>query len=102
MSISRRAFLGAELPADEEAFSIDGLRVAGVIEGGMADRAGLTPGDTIVAIAGVPIRTLCDLALALRAAGEGREVVIASSRGERTVDVTHAPYEPGVSYGEHA
>ncbi|MDB4956379.1 MAG: pdz domain (also known as dhr or glgf) protein [Myxococcales bacterium] len=101
--LPRRAYLGAELPPDEEAFTAKGLRVAGVVAGGMADLAGVEPGDTIVAIAGLPVRTLCELGEALRRAGAGDTTAIVLERGvSRTVRVIPQRCEPNAIYGELA
>ncbi|HUS29144.1 MAG TPA: PDZ domain-containing protein, partial [Kofleriaceae bacterium] len=67
-TLTRRAFLGAELPADADAFTPDGMRVAGVVENSMAMRAGLLPGDIVTSIAKQPTRNLCELSHALRVA----------------------------------
>ena len=74
-SLPRRAFLGARLAPDLEAFSPEGARVAGVIEGGMAAAAGaMAQGRaTSAAAEGMsrnpgaagPIRTMTIIGLAL-------------------------------------
>ncbi|HLL21944.1 MAG TPA: PDZ domain-containing protein, partial [Kofleriaceae bacterium] len=106
MTLPRRAFLGAELPPDEEAFTGEGVRIAGVLEDGMAVRAKLVAGDIVVAIAERPVRDFCELASALRAAGAARRVSVAFLRaGERlsrTVETVPAPRDPAFSYGELA
>jgi alpha-beta hydrolase superfamily lysophospholipase len=105
-SLARRAFLGAELPADGEAFTAEGVRIAGVIEGGMAAPAGLVAGDLLVELAGHPVRSLAELAAALRAAGATLEVDLAIVRdGVRRAARTAAiptPLEAGAGYGELA
>lgn len=100
--LPRRAFLGAELPPDEEAFTDDGMRIAGVIEGGMAASAGLVAGDVIVTLAGHRVRNLCELGEALRAAGRNRAAEIVTRRGSAVVDTETQPTEVGVEYGEVA
>jgi hypothetical protein len=104
--LPRRAFLGAELPADAVAFASDGVWIAGVTAGGMADRAGLAAGDLLVSLAGMPLRDLCELAAALRAAGAAPMIELVYMRGTeriaRTVEVTVQPCEPSVEYGELA
>jgi len=89
--------LGAELPADAEAFSPDGMWIDGVLPGSMAERAGLAGGDCVTAIAELPVRTLAELSAALRRAGAGPSTTIAFVRdGEqhtREVDVSHLPHE---------
>jgi pimeloyl-ACP methyl ester carboxylesterase len=108
--LPRRACLGAELPADEEAFTPAGTRIAAVAEGGMAARAGVRAGDTIVTLAALPVRTFAELAAALRRAGSMAQAEIRYARGAEvhagTVDVTPCPLEEiegvGVGYGELA
>lgn len=85
-TLSRRAILGAELPGDDEAFCPDGVRIVDVAPGGMADRAGIVAGDILVSLAGQPVRDLCELAAALRAAGAASTVEVSYLRGgERLV-----------------
>lgn len=67
--LARRAFLGAELAPDAEAFSEAGVLVAGVVEGGMALAAGVAAGDRITAVGKRPMRSLREMSLALREAG---------------------------------
>lgn len=98
--LPRRAFLGVELPPDEEAFTDDGMRIAGVIEGGMAAAAGLVAGDVVVTLAGHRVRNLCELGEALRAAGRNRAAEIVTRRGSVVVDTETQPTEVGVEYGE--
>ncbi len=96
-TLPRRAFLGAELPADHEAFSDEGLVIAGVMPGGMAERAGIEPGDVVTSLAGVRPRNLCELAAALRLAGASATTEIVVRRGStiftRAVAVTPLPLE---------
>ncbi len=109
-TLPRRAFLGAELPPDEEAFTPDGMRIAGITPGGMADRAGVQVGDVIVSIADAPVRNLCELASALRVAGALATARLMLRRGtaviEESVPVTPQPVEAidgaEASYGELA
>lgn len=106
MSLPRRAFLGAELPPDEAAFTEAGLRIAGVRAGGMAERAGLAPRDELVRIADHPVRDLGELAAALRRAGTDAETTLRFVRdGEtrtRVIATVPAPPPPGVDLGELA
>lgn len=105
-TLSRRAYLGAELPGDLEAFVADGVRIAGVIAGSMAERAGLSSGDVLCSLAGLPLRDLRELAAALRAASldETTELVFDrdGERHVRRVDVVAMPREPDAAYGELA
>ena len=106
MGLSRRAFLGAHLVADAEAFSEEGAKVAAVLPGSMAEAAGIAAGDVIAKVAGWPVRSLAELAGALRRAGSAAETEIVSVRGgelrAETVAVVPYPLEtiPGhrVSY----
>ena len=115
MMLPRRAFLGAELPADDVAFGPTGMTIAGVSRGGMADRAGLVAGDRIVSLGELPVRDPCELDVALRAAGGRERVQIAYAhstvkRGKSTtpaltmreVAVVPLPHEAGATYGELA
>jgi alpha/beta superfamily hydrolase len=95
--LPRRAFLGAELPADDRAFGPGGLRIAGVRAGGMAGAAGLAAGDRLTALAGAPVRDLAELGHALRLAGAADRAELRYRRGDvdhaETVDVIAAPRE---------
>jgi uncharacterized protein len=83
--LPRRAFLGARLPADAEAFSAAGMRVDGVVTGSMAAAAGVASGDRVTAIADAPVRSLAELAAALRRAGAGARAELAFARGAERV-----------------
>ncbi len=92
-TLPRRAFLGAELLPDEDAFTPAGMRIAGVSPGGMADRAGVQAGDVIVSIAEAPVRNLCELAIALRTAGAAGTAKVLVRRGAAVLD-TKVPVTP--------
>src|SRR5690348_11761129 len=100
--LPRRGFLGAELPPDAEAFTDEGMRIAAVVEGGMAERAGLVTGDVVISLAGHRVRNLCELGEALRAAGRNRAAEIVTGRGSAVVDTVTQTTEVGVEYGEVA
>ena len=104
MSLPRRAFLGAELPADDVAFGPAGMTIGGVIAGGMAERAGLVAGDRLVAIGALPVRDPCELGAALREAGAHGHAELHYVRRKRlhVRQVVTIPLvrEPGVTYGE--
>jgi pimeloyl-ACP methyl ester carboxylesterase len=106
--LPRRACLGAELPADEDAFGEDGVLLSAVAAGSMAESAGLRGGDQIRSIAGMRVTDLCTLSAALRKAGEAPEVEICFVRDGQpqtgTASVVVQPLEPleGVTYGELA
>jgi len=93
-TLPRRAFLGAELPGDHEAFTAVGVRVAAVAPDSMAARAGVIAGDVLVSVAGLPVRDLRELARALRAAGTAPTTALAFERaGARHVaDVPTVPF----------
>lgn len=105
-ALPRRAFLGAELPGDAEAFGDAGVRIAAVIDGSMAQRAGLRGGDVLSSLAGQPLHDLRTLAAALRAAARAPTTQLVYLRdGDRhaiDVDVVRLPTEPGASYDELA
>jgi serine protease Do len=72
----------------------DGLLIREVAEASPAGRAGLAPGDLIVAAEGQPVRTPDDLFDALAAARSGPlELKVVRGTDERTVQVTFT--EPG-------
>jgi pimeloyl-ACP methyl ester carboxylesterase len=102
MLLPRRAFLGVRLPADAEAFSAAGARIAGVLPGGMAERAGLAAGDRLVTLAGLPLRDPCELGEALRRAGAADAAELVWDGGAATVPVVPHPREPEVEHGELA
>lgn len=79
-TLPRRAFLGAELPGDDVAFTADGIVVDGARPGGMADAAGLQAGDRLTALAGVALGTLADLREALRQAGTATATTLTFTR----------------------
>jgi alpha-beta hydrolase superfamily lysophospholipase len=95
--LPRRAFLGAVLAADREAFTAAGICVDDVVPGGMAAHAGVIRGDVITSVAGLPVRSLAELARALRRAGADAATTLTYTRGEqpssRTVEVTRAASE---------
>jgi uncharacterized protein len=101
--LPRRAYLGAELPADHEAFSEAGVRIAAVVEGSMAHCAGMRGGDVLISLAAQPVHDLRSLAAALRsAAREPMTEVVYLRDAERirvSVDVVATPCEPRGSYG---
>jgi alpha-beta hydrolase superfamily lysophospholipase len=104
--LPRRAFLGAELPEDGVAFREGGVRIAGVADDGMAARGGIVAGDVLASIAGLPVRSLCELSAALRAAGGAETTELLFMRGGEPivsiVDVIPSPAESGAVYGELA
>jgi S1-C subfamily serine protease len=65
----------------------EGLLIRGVVEDSPAARAGLAPGDLIVAAAGQPVRTVDDLSGALQTAGETIELNVLRGTDERSIQV---------------
>lgn len=101
--LPRRAYLGARLPPDDQAFEDGGLRVAGALDGGMAAAAGMTAGDVLVELAGTQIGSMAALRQALRQAGGLARASLRFVHGDRVrdeiVEVVPHPIEPGARYG---
>jgi S1-C subfamily serine protease len=96
----RRAYLGlvsvpAPLPAPlRERFGrASGLRVAEVVSGGPADRAGLRAGDLLINAAGRPVSRAQDLQRLMFAEAIGRPLAITVMRNGALVDVIAEPAE---------
>ena len=66
---------------------VEGLLIHGVDERSPAGRAGLAPGDLILAAAGQPVRTLDDLTGALQAADDTLELNVLRGTDERSIQV---------------
>ena len=79
--VARRLRRAVGLPDTE------GLLIRDVAEDSPAARAGLAPGDLIVAAAGQPVRTVDDLSGALQAAGETIELNVLHGTDERSIQV---------------
>jgi hypothetical protein len=82
---STRAWLGT-VPAFG-ATGPPGARIAAVLPGSPAERAGLAGGDVIVAFAGNEVTSLEELASLLALQSEGSEVEIVVQRGERRIEM---------------
>ena len=80
--VARRLRRAVGLPDTE------GLLIREVAEDSPAARAGLAPGDLIVAAAGQPVRTVDDLSGALQTAGETIELNVLRGTDERSIQVT--------------
>jgi hypothetical protein len=78
------------------------VRIAGVLPHGMAEAAGLVSGDVVTAIAGAPVRDLCELGEALRRAVRSESVEIETRRHHARVRAIAAPRDLDVDYGEVA
>lgn len=102
-TLSRRAYLGAVLPDDTVAFSPRGMQIDDVLPGSMAEQAGLRHGDVVASIGSRHVRSLAELAAALRHAGGHEHTDITFVRGDdrvrASVTVVAAPPEelPGAS-----
>jgi putative serine protease PepD len=83
----KRPYLGV---STGDASTGSGAVVASVIPGGPADRAGLQPGDRIVAIAGKTVTQSSDVSSAITSRDPGAKVDVRISRGgaERTLSIT--------------
>ena len=79
------AFLGVQGSADA-----DGARLAGVVPGTAAERAGLREGDVVIRLAGARLASFEDLRAALRErrAGESVDVVFVRNGEQRSVTAT--------------
>jgi serine protease Do len=79
--VARRLRRAVGLPDTE------GLLIRDVAEDSPAARAGLAPGDLIVAAAGQPVRTVDDLSGALQTAGDTIELNVLRGTDERSIQV---------------
>jgi serine protease Do len=79
--VARRLRRAVGLPDTE------GLLIREVADDSPAARAGLAPGDLIVAAAGQPVRTIDDLSGALQAAGDTIELNVLRGTDERSIQV---------------
>jgi S1-C subfamily serine protease len=96
----RRAYLGLVMvpaplsaPWRERMGRTTGLRVAEVVPGGPADRAGLRPGDLLLSAAGHPVAAAQDLQRLMFADAIGRPLAITVMRNGALVDVIAEPSE---------
>ncbi|HSZ41575.1 MAG TPA: trypsin-like peptidase domain-containing protein [Trebonia sp.] len=71
-----------------------GLRVASVMAGGPADRAGLRAGDLLLTAGGTPVASAQDLQRLLFADAIGRRLPVTVMRNGALVDVIAEPAEP--------
>ncbi|HYE91374.1 MAG TPA: M28 family peptidase, partial [Terriglobales bacterium] len=88
---SGQAFLGVQggeaASAGERGHDRDGARLAAIVPGAAADRAGLREGDVVIRLAGTPLASFADLRAALRErrAGERVDVVFIRYGEQRAV-----------------
>jgi S1-C subfamily serine protease len=96
----RRAYLGlVSVPAplaapwQERIGRANGLRVAEVVAGGPAERAGLRPGDLLISAAGHPVAAAQDLQRLMFEEAIGQPLAITVMRNGALVDVIAEPSE---------
>ena len=96
----RRAYLGLvtvpaplAAPWQERIGRASGLRVAEVVPGGPASRAGLRPGDLLLSAAGKPVAVAQDLQRLMFAEAIGKPLAITVMRNGALVDVIAEPSE---------
>ena len=96
----RRAYLGLvtvpaplAAPWQERIGRASGLRVAEVVPGGPASRAGLRPGDLLLSAAGKPVAAAQDLQRLTFAEAIGKPLAITVMRNGALVDVIAEPSE---------
>jgi putative serine protease PepD len=92
VSTSARAWLGVDLRSIPQG----GTFVAAVVRGGPAADAGIRPGDVIARVAGKPVPTVDDVAVALAELKPGDRVPVDldAQTGARTVQVTLGQIPP--------
>ncbi len=73
--------VGLDMVRSVQGSVAEGALIASIQIGGPADRGGLRQGDVIVAVAGRPVRSPADVITAVEAAGVGRPLLIAVTRG---------------------
>ena len=83
-------------PGDGSGLS-QGVRVVSVQPGSPAARAGLQPGDVIVAVAGQPIASPPQLVAAVERAGVGGSLSLGVNRAGRSLQITVVPAQMGVA-----
>ena len=84
-----RAYLGT-IP-DYSQDDGNGLKLAGVSEGGPAAEAGILGGDVVVELAGTAIENIYDYTYAIEALKIGEPVSVAVKRGEERIELTVTP-----------
>ena len=73
--------VGLDMVRSGQGSVAEGALIASVQAGGPAERGGLRRGDVIVAVAGRPVRSPAEVITAVEAAGVGRPLLIAVTRG---------------------
>ncbi|MBX9787277.1 MAG: trypsin-like peptidase domain-containing protein [Pirellulales bacterium] len=98
-----RAWLGAslqdltpELAAQLNTTAVQGVVITGIVQGAPAHKAGIQPGDVVVAIEGEEVRNASELAISVAGSKIGSTVSLKLKRGEKemTVSVKLEPRPP--------
>lgn len=80
-----RGYIGVE-PRDAQ--DTAGSLIAGVLQGGPADKAGLKPGDVVVAVNDAPVRNMTELMQVVAGISPGSKAKFTVTRSGRKADVT--------------
>lgn len=83
-----RAFTGT-IP--DYASDVEGLKIAGVVPGGPAEKAGMLAGDVIVQFGAVPITSIYDYTSALESAKVGQPIAVGVKRGDQHTTLSLVP-----------
>jgi serine protease DegQ len=80
-----RGYIGVE-PRD--AVDSPGSLIAGVLQGGPADKAGMKPGDIVVAVNDAPVRNMTELMQVVAGISPGSKAKFTVARAGKTAEVT--------------
>lgn len=80
-----RGYIGVE-PRD--AVDAPGSLIAGVLQGGPADKAGMKPGDVVLAVNDAPVRNMTELMQVVAGISPGSKAKFTIARSGKTSDVT--------------
>ena len=93
VELDRRAFMGVamtrvpdELAANESIVVGEGVLVERVVAGSSAEKAGLSKGDILTKINGIPIRSSADVISVVRANRAGKTIRLSAIRSGRKLD----------------
>ena len=79
------------MPGNYDESEENGLPVAGVTEGGPAQKGGLRAGDVIIAVAGKPVKNIGSYMTAMAGERAGKPVKITVQRKATKVELTVVP-----------